>query len=137
MAAYNAGAFIREAIDSILFQSEQNFELLITNDGSSDDTEAIVQSFASNKIRYHANPENLGVFKTRNNAIEMARGKYIAIVDSDDISHPRRLEIQAGFLDTVTRKLAWSVQDIRSFEGRPPSFHNLPTGKIKVKYSPK
>ena len=47
MAAYNTGAFIREAIDSILCQSEQNFELLITNDGSSDDTEAIVQSFAS------------------------------------------------------------------------------------------
>ena len=136
MAAYNAGAFIRESIDSILNQSEQNFELLITNDGSSDDTEDIVQSFALNKIRYHANPENLGIAKTRNNAIEMARGKYIAIVDSDDISHPRRLEIQAGFLDNHPQVGVISAK-IRSFEGRSPSFRSLPTGKIKVKYSPK
>ena len=89
-----------------------------------------------NKIRYHANLENLGVFKTRNNAIKMARGKYIAIADSDDISDLRRLEILAGFLNSHPQVGVVST-GIRYFEGRPPSFRNLPTSKIKVKYSPK
>ena len=135
MPAYNTGAFIGEAIDSILNQSEQGFELIIRNDGSSDDTEAVVKSYSSDKIRYYANPENLGISKTRNKLIEAARGKYLAIADSDDIYHPCRLAMQAGFLESRPEVGAVSAR-MRSFKGQPPTFSDIQARKVKIKLKP-
>lgn len=131
MPAYNAGAFIRESIDSILNQSEQDFELLIINDGSNDDTEAVVQSYRSDKITYRANPENLGISVTRNKLFEMAGGEYIALADSDDVYHPKRLAIQANFLRAHPEVGVVSAR-IKSFGGRPPAFPGLRPAKIRL-----
>jgi len=131
MPAYNVGAFIRESIDSILEQSAQDFELLIINDGSSDDTEAVVQSIPSDKIVYRAHPENRGVPATRNALLAMARGEYIAFADSDDVYHPRRLEIQANFL-RVHPEVGVVSARIQGFDGRPPAFPDPQPVKVRL-----
>ncbi len=135
MPAYNSSAYIRETIDSILNQSEQNFELIIVNDGSSDNTESIVQSYTSDKIRYYANSKNIGISGTYNKAFEIARGEYIAIAEHDDISHPRRLEIQAKFLsDNSDVGVVSAIR--KNFIGHPPPLKNLQINEAKVKYNP-
>jgi len=94
MAAYNASKYIEVAVKSILNQTYQDFELLIVNDGSTDDTSEILESFKDERIRIINNLENKGLIYTRNIALQEARGQFIAIMDSDDISYPNRLAIQ-------------------------------------------
>lgn len=94
MAAYNASKYIEVAVKSILNQTYQDFELLIVNDGSTDDTSEILESFKDERIRIINNLENKGLTYTRNIALQEARGQFIAIMDSDDISYPNRLAIQ-------------------------------------------
>ena len=91
---------LREAIDSILGQTFGDFELLIVNDASPDpNVERVVQSYADNRIRYAANPVNLGISGTRNRLLDMAKGAYLAIMDHDDISLPQRFEKEVAYLD--------------------------------------
>ena len=99
MPAYNAALYIKEAITSILNQSFTDFEFLIINDGSTDDTLKIINSFNDNRIIVVNNPGNLGIIQTRNIGLKLAKGKYIAMMDSDDISLPFRLEKQNTYLD--------------------------------------
>lgn len=99
MPAYNGEPYLNEAIDSILGQSFGNFELLIANDASTDKTEEIILSYNDPRIRYIKNEANKGIILTRNLLIEEARGQYLAIFDSDDISYPERLKKQVVFLD--------------------------------------
>lgn len=99
MAAYNAAPFIAESISSILNQTFNDFELLIVNDGSTDDTSSIVEKFNDNRIRLIHNDGNKGLPITRNRLLVLARGEYIAILDSDDIAYPDRLQTQLEFLD--------------------------------------
>ncbi len=99
MPAYNAARFIREAIDSVLRQSFSDFELLLVDDGSSDDTLAIVQSHRDPRIRIVRHERNLGVAQARNTGVREARGAYVAMLDSDDHAHPERLAQQVAFLD--------------------------------------
>lgn len=86
---YNAGSFLKRCIDSILAQIFNDYELIIINDGSTDDSESICLQFASqdSRIRY-INQPNLGVSKTRNNGVAVSRGKYIAFIDADDYILP-------------------------------------------------
>lgn len=100
MPVYNGEAFLHEAIDSILNQTFQDFEFLIINDGSTDSTEAIIQSYTDPRIRYEKNPQNLRLIATLNKGIDLARGEYIARMDADDISMPNRLEKQVIFMDS-------------------------------------
>lgn len=99
MPNYNGAKFIEKSINSILNQTYQNFELIIIDDGSSDNSTKLIESFDSKKIRFYINDENLGVSATRNRAIDLSNGKYIAFMDSDDISPLNRLEIQVDFLE--------------------------------------
>lgn len=98
MAAYNAEKYIRQAISSILDQSFGDFELLIVNDGSTDQTVAAIQSFQDARIRLIHNESNQGLVFTRNRILEEARGEFIAVLDSDDIAVPERLEVQYDFM---------------------------------------
>src|SRR5690554_1467307 len=98
MAAYNAEAFIAEAISSILNQSFEDFELLVVNDGSIDKTVDVVHSFADPRIRLIHNEKNNGLVYTRNSALDEARGEYIAVLDSDDIAVPERLQLQYDYM---------------------------------------
>lgn len=94
MAAYNAAPYIAKSIQSVLDQTFTDFELLIVNDGSVDNTVSIIQSFQDTRIRLIENDRNRGIPYTRNVALTEAKGELIAILDSDDISHPERLSIQ-------------------------------------------
>lgn len=98
MAAYNQEKYIEKSINSILEQSFSDFELVIVNDGSTDDTVAIVESFSDDRIRLMHNAGNRGLIFTRNRLLDIARGKYIAILDADDIAYHDRLKHQYQFL---------------------------------------
>lgn len=94
--AYNAAPFLRETVESVLSQTVQDWEMFVIDDCSADDTFQIAQQLAAGDPRIHAiqNDENMGVAKTRNRAIDLAKGQYIAFLDSDDVWHPEKLERQ-------------------------------------------
>lgn len=100
MPVFNAEAYLSTAIESILSQSYTNFEFIIIDDASTDNSWKIIQKFARSdkRIRASKNKLNLGVSLTSNIAISMARGKLLARMDADDISLPSRLEKQVKFL---------------------------------------
>jgi glycosyltransferase involved in cell wall biosynthesis len=97
MPAYNAERYIREAIESVLLQTYTDFELLIVNDGSTDGTVAIINSFKDDRIVL-INQSNRGVADALNTGLKYARAPYIARFDADDVCYPYRLEKQIRFL---------------------------------------
>jgi glycosyltransferase involved in cell wall biosynthesis len=99
LPAYNCEAYIGKAIQSVLDQTFTDFELIIINDGSTDKTEFIILSFTDERIVYQKNPSNKGLIYTLNRGIEIAKGKYIARMDADEICLPDRLKNQKMFLD--------------------------------------
>lgn len=103
MPVYNGEQFVAEAVNSILSQTFSDFELIIINDGSSDDSFKVIKSFNDPRIVYIHNSENTGLANVRNKALGIARGEYIAWLDCDDISLPTRLEKQVRLLDQNPR----------------------------------
>lgn len=108
MPAYNAERFIKESIDSVLAQTYKNWELIIVDDCSTDNTESIVYSYNDSRIRYMRNEKNLGAALTRNRAIKEARGRYIAFLDSDDLWMPEKLEKQIAFMQKQTLAMSYT-----------------------------
>lgn len=98
MPTYNRAHLIGESIQSVLDQTFQDFELIIVDDGSSDDTEAVVKRFNDPRIRY-IYQQNKGQSGATNTGIRNARGKYIAFLDSDDLWVPELLEVEVAILD--------------------------------------
>jgi len=99
MPVYNAEKYIAESIDSILNQTYTDFELLIINDGSTDNSVNIINSYHDKRIRLIHNEENIKLIETLNKGIGLAKGKYICRVDADDINCLTRLETQLNFLE--------------------------------------
>ena len=99
MPVYNGAKNLNEAIDSILNQTLTNFEFLIIDDGSTDDSVGIIKSFDSSSIRLVENKNNVGQSATLNKGLSLAKGKYIARMDQDDISMPERLKKQFEFME--------------------------------------
>ncbi|HGF9542707.1 TPA: glycosyltransferase family 2 protein, partial [Acinetobacter baumannii] len=99
LPAYNAELYLKEAIDSVLSQTFTDFELIILNDGSIDRTEEIILSYNDSRIVYVKNEKNLGLIGTLNKGINLAKGKYIARMDADDICLPERFKKQVDFLE--------------------------------------
>lgn len=99
MPVYNGEKYLREAIDSILNQTFTDFEFLIINDGSTDNTEEIILSYDDTRINYVKNEKNLQLIATLNKGLELANGKYIARMDSDDVSMLERLEKQFQYME--------------------------------------
>ena len=97
---YNEEKNIKNAINSILSQTFSNFELIISDNSSTDNTVQIVEQFADSRIRLIKNSKNMGVIWSRNNAISLSRGKYIAVLDGDDTCEPSRLEKQVSYMDS-------------------------------------
>lgn len=95
---FNSSYYIRETLTSILNQSYTDWELLCVDDGSTDDSAAIILSFQDERIRYIKNEKNSGIAFSRNRGIQEASGQYIAFIDSDDVAHPERFEKQVAFL---------------------------------------
>ena len=99
MPVYNTEEeYLREAIESILNQTFNDFEFIIVNDGSTNNAEDVILSYKDERIRYHFQ-ENQGIATALNNGFDMAQGEYIARMDSDDISLPNRFAKQVEFLD--------------------------------------
>jgi glycosyltransferase involved in cell wall biosynthesis len=102
MAAHNAGRYLAEAVESVLSQTLTNFEFLIVDDASSDDTPRILANFRSqdSRVRLFRNDRQLGPFASANIAIRAARGTFVARHDADDVSHPARLATQLRAIES-------------------------------------
>jgi glycosyltransferase involved in cell wall biosynthesis len=98
MPVYNGERFLIEAIDSILRQSFRHFEFLIIDDGSSDNSAAIIAAYTDPRIRFIRNEKNMGITATLNKGIGLATCELVARMDADDISHPQRLQKQFGYM---------------------------------------
>lgn len=97
MPAYNAAEYIKEAIDSVLNQTFTDFEFLIINDGSTDDTEKIIRGYTDKRIRLYSQP-NAGVIGALNKGLELSKADLIARFDADDVCYHNRLEVQYAFM---------------------------------------
>jgi glycosyltransferase involved in cell wall biosynthesis len=98
MPVYNAAAYLKDALQSILEQTFTRFELLIIDDGSTDQTLSLIASFTDPRIRVVRNEKNLGISATLNKGLEAARCDLVARMDADDISYPQRLQQQFDYL---------------------------------------
>lgn len=99
MPSYNTGKFIKETITSVINQTYKNWELIIIDDNSRDETDEVVAEFLKDKrIKYYKNEINIGAALSRNKAIQMSKGKFIAFLDSDDIWNNVKLERQLQFM---------------------------------------
>src|SRR5690606_12063079 len=99
MPCYNTETYLREAIESLLGQRFKDFELIIINDGSTDDTSGILHDFQDSRVRIFSFDENEGNYAARNKGLMEARGMYVAMADADDISLPERLQVQFEYLE--------------------------------------
>lgn len=100
MPVYNAGNYVQQAIESILCQSYTNWELLVCDDNSQDNSLSILESFRDPRIKIYSNKTNLKKPKTVNKLFGFAKGQYITIHDADDISDPLRFEKQINQLES-------------------------------------
>ena len=96
--SYNTGKWIGETIESVLSQTYQNWEMIIVDDCSTDNTDEVVASYSDSRIKYIKNDKNSGAAISRNKAIKAAKGDFIAFLDSDDLWVPEKLEKQLKFM---------------------------------------
>lgn len=137
MPNYNCGAYISESIESVLSQSYPNWELIVVDDCSSDNSAEIVRAFCSAcpKIHLVELAENTGASNARNKGISLAQGEYIAVLDSDDIWLPEKLSMQVQFMKENSYAFSCASYAIISEDGaskgvvkRPPrsvGYHRL------------
>lgn len=116
MPVWNGEKYLAEAIKSVLDQTLREFEFIIVNDGSTDATEEIIQTFADPRIVYLKNEANLGLSKSFNKGIAAATGEYLARMDADDIALPERFAKEAAFLDShpeigVVGSAVWRIDE--------------------------
>lgn len=136
MPGLNAERFVGEAIESVLNQTFGNFELIFINDGSTDKTKEIVLSYQDPRIIYLDNERNLGLATSYNRGIDIAKGDYIARMDSDDICRPDRFEKQLSLLETrPDLDIVGSSISIINEEGRYMARHHRSVTQKGIKFS--
>lgn len=133
MSVYNGETYLREAVDSILQQTFRNLEFIVVDDGSTDGTRRVLESYADNRIVL-INQENAGLARSLNRGIRLAKGKYIARMDADDISMPERLMEQVSFLErnpnvAVVGAYAFWIDE----NGKPQRTLKFPTAPDKLR----
>ena len=99
MPSWNTGRFIAKSIQSVIEQTYTNWELLIVDDCSSDNTDEVIANFHDKRIFYFKNEKNVGAALSRNRALREAKGEWIAFLDSDDLWEPQKLEKQLVFMN--------------------------------------
>jgi len=129
MPVYNGESHLKEAIDSILNQTFTDFEFLIINDGSTDSSEDIILSYNDERIRYVINETNLGIVKTLNRGLDLAKHKYIARMDADDISVAHRFAKQVEFMEANSDIAASGSNIIKFFND---DINNTKTTKARL-----
>lgn len=120
MPTYNCGRFIEETVRSVLAQTVTDWELLIVDDGGTDNTRAVLAPYLARcpNIRYHCLPGNRGPAAARNKALDLARGKYIAFLDSDDLWHPDKLKKQIAFMERTGAPFSCTAYEQMDEAGR-------------------
>lgn len=117
--AFNAGKFLEEALQSVIKQTYSSLEVIIINDGSSDDTEDIVKKFSNvdSRIRYFKYTKSVGVIKARQKGIELANGRFIAFLDSDDVWLCDKVEKQISFMKQTKAAICCTTYEQISEDG--------------------
>lgn len=131
LPVYNAEKFLRKTIESILAQSFRDFELILINDGSTDQSENVMREFSDPRLVIVNNEENLKLIATLNRGIALARGAYLARCDADDIYAPDRFEKQVRYLDahpdiSVLGTDAWYINEADVVTGTTRFFPSKP-----------
>ena len=98
MPVYNDAKYLKETIDNVLSQTFRDFLFLIINDGSTDETELVIQSYSDDRIKYLKNEANLGLVKTLNKGIDLVETEFLARMDADDLWVETKLEKQIDVL---------------------------------------
>lgn len=126
---YNRSAFLRDAIDSVLCQQEAAFELIVVDDGSSDDTEKIVESYGT--AAQYVRQSNSGVSAARNKGLAIACGEWLAFLDSDDFWLPGKLRLQLDYLAATPALKVCQTEELWVRNGErlnPRKYHAKPSG---------
>lgn len=127
MSVYNGARYLQEAVDSILGQTFDDFEFIIVDDGSTDATPAILDSYTDARIVRLRNEANIGLTRSLNKGLAVARGEYVARQDADDVSLPERLARQVAFLDAYPSIALVGTAYQEVFEdGRPDRQVSMP-----------
>ena len=113
LPAYNAEKFLKESIDSILCQTYSNFELIIINDGSNDNTQTIIDAYDDSRIKCITNSQNKGLIDSLNEGILSCTGIYIIRMDADDISHIERFSEQINWFKDNPKKILLGTSGIK------------------------
>lgn len=128
MPVFNGEKYLREAIDSILQQTFGRFEFIIIDDASTDSSLAIIRSYVDERIVLICNEQNMGNYPSRNKGLKIAVGKYICVMDADDVAYPKRLELQYQYLEASPHLWALGTRLDFSIPGMKwplPSSHEL------------
>ncbi len=134
MSVYNGMPYLGDAVKSILGQSYKNFEFIIINDASVDDTLKYLKGLKDKRIKIISNPKNLGLAASLNEALKVSGGDYIARMDADDISLPRRLEEQLSYLRRNPQiSLCGSWVNLINESGKVIGQKKYPTSDRKIK----
>lgn len=115
--SYNCEKFIDKTIESVLAQTYKNWELIIVDDCSSDNTDAVVARYNDKRIKYLKNDENSGAAVSRNRALREAKGRWIAFLDSDDLWLPEKLEKQIHFMESNNYHFSYTNYEEINEEG--------------------
>lgn len=124
LPVYNAECTVLETIQSIIDQTYKNWELIIINDGSTDNSVNIIKSFHDDRIKYFANEGNKKLIYTLNRGLNLASGKYIARMDADDICKRERFEKQVNYLENHPKVIVCGTQ-IEYFGNKSSNFRKL------------
>ena len=136
MSAYNSERYLLESIESILSQTFQDFEFLIINDGSTDKTREIILSINNSRIRLVDNEQNIGLTRSLNKGLRLAKGEFIARLDADDISEPERLQRQVDFLEAHSEiALLGTWHKEIDAEGNLVGMWELPSDSIQIRWA--
>lgn len=135
MPTYNCGRFIARSVDSVIAQTVTDWELLIVDDCSTDDTDAVLKPYIEKypSITYHRLPDNRGPAGARNEALALATGKYVAFLDSDDLWDPNKLEKQIAFMQESGARFSCTAYRLMDEDGADLFTEIIPPEKIDYK----
>ena len=121
MPSYNAARYIAESIESVLHQTYRNWELIITDDCSSDRTPEIVQAYKEKepRINFVVAQQHSGIAGTRNQCLARAKGRFVAFLDNDDLWYPEKLEKQVSFMNESGCAFSYSAYELMREDGSP------------------
>lgn len=135
IAVFNGADYLGESIESVLAQTFSDFELLIVDDGSTDQTPKILRSLPDPRMCTITLSQNRGIARARNAGIEAARGRYIAFLDHDDVAPPERLEKQVAFLD-LHPQVGLLGSDVEFINSRGATLRNvhMPASDLEIRW---